>query len=115
LPAGEIPKLIADVYAAIERAGTQPERSTVYPQKAAVNPKRSIHNDYIICLEDGKKFKSLRRHLMTHYGLKPQRYREKWSLDASYPMVAPSYSLARSELAKKLGLGRNRRGSRLGM
>ena len=78
-------------------------------QKPAVNPKKSVHDDYIVCLEDGKKFKSLKRHLMTHYGLTPEQYREKWGLDASYPMVAPNYAAARSQLAKKMGLGRKRK------
>ena len=67
--------------------------------------KRSIQPDHIICLEDGKKFKSLKRHLMSHYSMTPQEYREKWGLPGDYPMVAPSYALARSELAKKMGLG----------
>jgi predicted transcriptional regulator len=74
----------------------------------AVNPKRSITDEYLICLEDGKKFKSLKRHLMTHYGLSPDAYREKWSLAKDYPMVAPNYAAARSSLAKKMGLGRKR-------
>ena len=81
-------------------------------QKPAVNPKRSVHDDYIVCLEDGKKFKSLKRHLMTHYNLTPEEYREKWGLDANYPMVAPNYAAARSQLAKKMGLGRKPKGRR---
>lgn len=72
----------------------------------AVPVKKSVHADYIICLEDGKKFKSLKRHLGVHYGLTPEEYRQKWNLPASYPMVAPAYAAARSELAKKMGLGR---------
>lgn len=71
----------------------------------AVNPKRSVHADYIVCLEDGKRFKSLKRHLMTHYGMTPDEYRAKWGLPRDYPMVAPNYAAARSELAKKMGLG----------
>jgi predicted transcriptional regulator len=67
--------------------------------------KRSVQPDHIICLEDGKKFKSLKRHLMSHYSMTPQDYREKWGLPGDYPMVAPSYALARSQLAKKMGLG----------
>jgi predicted transcriptional regulator len=74
----------------------------------AVNPKRSVHDDYIVCLEDGKRFKSLKRHLMTLYDLTPDQYREKWGLDPSYPMVSPNYAAARSQLAKKMGLGRKR-------
>lgn len=106
VPVGELPNLIADIHAALGRVGTQVEQPVVEKQKPAVNPKRSVQDDYIICLEDGKKFKSLKRHLMTHYDLTPEQYREKWSLDANYPMVAPNYAAARSKLAKKMGLGR---------
>ena len=83
--------------------------------KPAISVKRSVTPDYIICLEDGKKFKSLKRHLRTQYGMTPEQYREKWGLPADYPMVAPNYAKARSELAKEMGLGqqrRKRRGSR---
>lgn len=110
VPAGELPTLIADVHAALGRVGGGPEAPVADKQKPAVNPKRSVHDDYIVCLEDGKKFKSLKRHLMTHYGLSPEQYREKWGLDPSYPMVAPNYAAARSQLAKKMGLGRKRKG-----
>jgi predicted transcriptional regulator len=75
-------------------------------QKPAVAVRKSVAPDYIICLEDGKKFKSLKRHLRTHYNLSPEEYREKWGLPADYPMVAPNYSATRSELAKDNGLGR---------
>ena len=109
VPAGELPNLIADVHAALGRVGGAPEPAPVDKQKPAVNPKKSIHDDYLICLEDGKKFKSLKRHLMTHYDLTPDQYREKWGLDPSYPMVAPNYAAARSQLAKKMGLGRKRK------
>lgn len=109
VPVGELPNLIADVHAALGRVGTPADQPVVDKQKPAVNPKRSVHDDYIICLEDGKKFKSLKRHLMTHYNLTPDQYREKWSLDPSYPMVAPNYATARSQLAKKMGLGRKRK------
>ena len=105
---GDLPNLIADVHAALTRVGG-PEQPPAEKPKPAVNPKKSIFDDYIICLEDGKKFKSLKRHLMTHYGLTPEEYREKWGLDASYPMVAPNYAAARSQLAKKMGLGRKRK------
>jgi predicted transcriptional regulator len=110
VPAGELPNLISDIHAALGRVGGIVEQPAVEKQKPAVNPKRSVHDDYIICLEDGKKFKSLKRHLMTHYELTPDQYREKWGLDATYPMVAPSYAQARSQLAKKMGLGRKRKG-----
>lgn len=108
VPVGELPNLIADVHAALGRVGGAPEQVPVDKQKPAVNPKKSVTEDYIICLEDGKKFKSLKRHLMTHYGLTPDQYREKWGLEPNYPMVAPSYAAARSQLAKQMGLGRKR-------
>jgi predicted transcriptional regulator len=112
VPVGELPNLIADVHAALGRVGGAPEPTVVDKPKPAVNPKRSVHDDYIVCLEDGKKFKSLKRHLMTHYNLTPEQYREKWGLDPAYPMVAPNYAAARSQLAKKMGLGRKRKGAR---
>ena len=110
VPVSDLASLIADVHAALGRIGSAPEAPVVDRQKPAVNPKRSVHDDYIICLEDGKKFKSLKRHLMTHYDMTPEQYREKWGLDANYPMVAPKYAEARSQLAKKMGLGRKRKG-----
>ena len=113
VPAADLPNLIADVHAALGRVGGGTEPPPADKQKPAVNPKRSVHDDYIVCLEDGKKFKSLKRHLMTHYGLTPDQYREKWNLDPSYPMVAPNYAAARSELAKTMGLGR-KSGQRMG-
>ena len=110
VPVSELPNLIADIHAALGRVGSAVEQTPVDKQKPAVNPKRSVHDDYIVCLEDGKKFKSLKRHLMTHYNLTPDQYREKWNLDTSYPMVAPNYAAARSQLAKKMGLGRKAKG-----
>jgi len=110
VPAGDLPNLIADVHSALGKVGTTSEQAPADKPKPAVNPKRSVTDDYIICLEDGKKFKSLKRHLMTHYGLTPEQYREKWGLDSNYPMVAPNYAAARSRLAKKMGLGRKRKG-----
>ncbi|WP_374565511.1 MucR family transcriptional regulator [Nitratireductor sp. ZSWI3] len=110
VPASELSNLIADVHTALGRVSGSPEPEPIEKQKPAVNPKRSVHDDYIICLEDGKKFKSLKRHLMTHYGMTPEQYREKWGLDPNYPMVAPSYAVARSQLAKQMGLGRKRKG-----
>ena len=77
--------------------------------KPPVPVKKSVHNDYLICLEDGMKFKSLKRHLMTHYGMTPEEYREKWELPSDYPMVAPAYAEARSRLAKEMGLGQGRK------
>ena len=76
--------------------------------KPAVPIKKSIHNDYIVCLEDGKKLKMLKRHLKSAYNMTPEEYRAKWGLPSDYPMVAPSYAAKRQELAKKIGLGRNR-------
>ncbi len=105
--AGDLPQLIAEVHAAFKRHVEREEAPVVVEKpKPAISPKKSVHDDYIICLEDGKKFKSLKRHLMTHHGLSPEDYRAKWNLPADYPMVAPGYAAARSELAKKMGLGR---------
>jgi predicted transcriptional regulator len=96
--------LIADVFASLARTNrAEPEPGALTP---AVPVKRSVQPDYIVCLEDGKKFKSLKRHLMSHYNMTPEDYRAKWGLPADYPMVAPNYALARSTLAKKMGLGR---------
>ena len=96
-------ELIADTFKSL--AQVDQRQASVEELKPAVSIKRSVQPDHIICLEDGKKFKSLKRHLMSHYNLTPQEYREKWGLAGDYPMVAPSYALARSELAKKMGLG----------
>lgn len=104
----ELPNLIAETHAALSRAaGRAPpvEREEAKPKIAV---KKSVMPDYIICLEDGKKFKSLKRHLRTHYNLSPEEYREKWGLPHDYPMVAPNYAQARSQLAKKMGLGMRR-------
>lgn len=107
--ATELPGLINDIYNALQRtSGTQAEPEPE-PLKPAVPVKKSVMPDYIICLEDGKKFKSLKRHLRTHYDMTPEEYREKWDLPADYPMVAPNYAAARSELAKKMGLGQQRK------
>lgn len=105
VPAANLAGLIATVHSAV-RGLSQSAAPPVAAPVPAVNPKRSVHADYIICLEDGKRFKSLRRHLMTHYGLTPEAYREKWDLPRDYPMVAANYAAARSELAKAMGLGR---------
>jgi len=112
VPASELPALIADVHRALNNTHSGMNEPEPEPLKPAVNPKKSVFPDYIICLEDGKKFKSLKRHLRTHYDLSPEEYREKWGLPADYPMVAPNYAAARSALAKKMGLGQQRRRGR---
>lgn len=105
VPASELPALIAMVADSINRL-SEPSRVDAEKPVPAVPIKKSVTNDYIISLEDGQKFKSLRRTLMARYGMTPEEYRAKWGLPADYPMVAPSYATRRSELAKKLGLGR---------
>ena len=105
----EIPNLIAQVYAALTRISGGQAAMPTEPLKPAVPVKRSITAEYIVCLEDGKKFKSLKRHLRTQYDMTPEQYREKWALAPDYPMVAPNYAAARSQLAKQMGLGQQRR------
>jgi len=109
VPAGDLASLINDVHAALVRVGAGVAVVPTEPPKPAVAVKKSVTNDHIICLEDGKKFKSLKRHLRTQYGLSPEEYREKWGLPSDYPMVAPNYAKARSNLAKQMGLGQQRR------
>ena len=110
VPSSEIPALVGDVHAALIRLSEVAEAIPLAEaQKPAVSPRKSITDGYIICLEDGRRFKSLKRHLRTHFDLTPEQYREKWGLDADYPMVAPAYAEARSSLAKKMGLGQQRR------
>ncbi len=109
VPSSELPALLSDVHAAIVRVATGAQPVVVEAAKPAVPPKKSITSDYIICLEDGRKFKSLKRHLRTQYNLSPEEYREKWGLASDYPMVAPAYAKARSALAKQMGLGQQRR------
>ena len=109
VPSADLPSLINEVYLALTRVGTVTVEASVEPLKPAVSVKKSVNPDFIICLEDGKKFKSLKRHLRTQYNLSPEQYREKWGLPADYPMVAPNYAEARSRLAKEMGLGQQRR------
>jgi predicted transcriptional regulator len=104
----DLPGLILDVHAALSRASNNAPAPDREEQKPAVPIKRSVTPEYIVCLEDGKKFKSLKRHLRTQYNLSPEEYREKWDLPHDYPMVAPNYAAARSQLAKKMGLGTRR-------
>ncbi|MCO5066810.1 MAG: MucR family transcriptional regulator [Rhizobiaceae bacterium] len=107
VPAVDLPALIGQVHATLQRihGGASVEEASAM-QKPAVPIKKSVTPDFIISLEDGKKFKSLKRHLATHYNLSPDEYRSKWGLPADYPMVAPNYAAARSTLAKTMGLGR---------
>ncbi|MER9559673.1 MucR family transcriptional regulator [Mesorhizobium sp. M0323] len=105
LPVGELSKLIGDVYVALQGIG-RPVAATAAKLEPAVSIKKSVSPDVIICLEDGKKFKSLKRHIGTHYNLSPDEYRQKWNLPSDYPMVAPNYAATRSALAKSIGLGR---------
>lgn len=111
-PASELPALIAQVHAALARvSGGQAEPALLKP-KPAVPVKKSLTSEYIVCLEDGKKFKSLKRHLRTQYNMSPEQYRDKWDLPPDYPMVAPNYAMTRSQLAKSMGLGQKRKGKR---
>jgi predicted transcriptional regulator len=107
--AGEISALISQVHAALLRVSNGQSEAAGEPAKPAIPVKKSITPDYIICLEDGKKFKSLKRHLRTQYNMTPEHYREKWGLAPDYPMVAPNYAEARSRLAKEMGLGQQRK------
>ena len=110
VPQAELPKLIGEVYRSLESAvGGEALKDEQGELRPAVNVRKSVTSEYIICLEDGKKFKSLKRHLRTHYSLSPEQYREKWGLPADYPMVAPKYAEARSSLAKRMGLGQRRK------
>jgi predicted transcriptional regulator len=108
-PASDIPALIGQIHAALLRVSTGRTELPLEPAKPAVPVKKSMTADYLICLEDGKRFKSLKRHLRTQYGMTPEQYRDKWGLPPDYPMVAPNYAVARSQLAKKMGLGQQRR------
>jgi len=109
VPSAEIASLIGQVHAALKRVSGGQTTALAEPAKPAVSVKRSINPDFLVCLEDGKKFKSLKRHLRTQYNMTPEQYREKWGLPADYPMVAPNYAVARSQLAKQMGLGQQRR------
>ena len=107
----DLPNLIATVHAALASPGQQPEPSDAgaEPLRPAVPIKKSVQPDHIVCLEDGKKLKMLKRHLNSRYGMTPDEYRAKWGLPSDYPMVAPNYAKTRSELALQNGLGRGRR------
>ena len=109
VPASDIPTLINQVHSALVRVSSGGHEASGEPPRPAVPVKKSVTPEYIVCLEDGKKFKSLKRHLRTQYNMTAEQYREKWNLPADYPMVAPNYAAARSKLAKDMGLGQQRR------
>ena len=110
IPADELPTLIQDVYESLKTVGTG--TAVAGAQKPAVPIKKSVTAAFIICLEDGRKMKMLKRHLRTSYGMTPDQYRQKWGLPGDYPMVAPNYAERRSAMAKKLGFGRKRTAGR---
>jgi len=111
---GDLPALFADIHATLVRLSSGSPAMNAEPVKLtpAVPIKKSVGQDYIVCLEDGRKFRSLKRHLHTAYNLTPEQYRAKWGLPNDYPMVAPAYAQARSALARKIGLGQKRRRGR---
>jgi predicted transcriptional regulator len=109
VPASELPTLLSSIYAALTKRVQAQSQELQAELTPAVPVKKSVTGDAIICLEDGKKFKSLKRHLRTTYDMTPEQYRAKWGLPADYPMVAPNYAKARSELARTMGLGQQRR------
>ena len=104
--AAQLPDVIRTVVDALTNLNGQAEAAKAEPQKPAVSIRKSVTPDYLICLEDGRKLKMLKRHLRTTYDMSPQDYREKWGLPADYPMVAPNYAARRSEFAKQIGFGR---------
>ena len=109
VPTSELPSLIAAVHASLQFVAEGPKEQPKVPLVPAVSIKKSVQPDYIVCLEDGKKFQSLKRHLRK-FDMTPDQYREKWGLPRDYPMVAPNYASRRSELAKAIGLGQARKG-----
>lgn len=106
LPASQLPEVIQTVYSALSEQRNNTDKPKDEAPKPAVPVRRSVTPDYIVCLEDGKKLKMLKRHLRANYGMTPEEYRAKWNLPPDYPMVAPNYAKQRSEFAKKIGLGR---------
>ena len=109
VPTGDLPGVIQSVFEMMSELANGPIEEPVEELKPFVSIKKSITPEYIICLEDGKQLKMLKRHLKTAYDMTPDQYRERWGLPADYPMVAPNYAKRRQELAKKIGLGRNRK------
>ena len=106
--ADQVPDVISSVYGSLSSLDGMDSNSNSEPPKPAISIRRSVNPDYIVCLEDGKKLKMLKRHLRAVYNMTPDEYRSKWDLSADYPMVAPNYASQRSELAKKIGLGRKK-------
>ncbi len=106
IPVSEVPAMIKSVHSTLGGLGGGTQGETSSAQKPAIPVKRSVNPDYIVCLEDGKKLKMLKRYLRSNYSMTPEEYRAKWGLPADYPMVAPNYAAQRSEFAKKIGLGR---------
>jgi predicted transcriptional regulator len=109
VPAADLPSLLNSVYAALSKTAQGQKEEPKAELVPAVSVRKSVTPDAIICLEDGKSFKSVKRHLRTTYDMTPEQYRAKWNLPADYPMVAPNYAKARSELAKTMGLGQQRK------
>ncbi|MBM3491699.1 MAG: MucR family transcriptional regulator [Alphaproteobacteria bacterium] len=112
VPMAELPQLIRQVFESLSALGRQTTETPASRPTPAVPVRRSVTPNYIICLEDGKKLKMLKRHIKTAYNMSPEQYRERWGLSPDYPMVAPNYSEQRRELAKKIGLGTTRRRGR---
>ena len=108
VPASQVPEVINTVFASLNSVDGAGSGKMAEPAKPAVSIRRSVTPDYIVCLEDGKKLKMLKRHLRAAYNMTPDEYRAKWSLPADYPMVAPNYAAQRSDFAKKIGLGRKK-------
>jgi predicted transcriptional regulator len=106
LTTAQLPEVINAVYASLKQLDGKSPEAKPEPQKPAVPVRKSIHPDYLVCLEDGKKLKMLKRHLRSTYNMTPDEYRSKWTLPPDYPMVAPNYAQQRSAFAKKIGLGR---------
>lgn len=109
LPSSSLPEVIATVHSTIDKLSLDSAEPGKEAQKPAVPIKKSITDDYLICLEDGKKLKMLKRYLRSQYGMTPEQYRQKWNLPSEYPMVAPNYAQRRSDFAKQIGLGRGGR------
>jgi predicted transcriptional regulator len=109
VPVADLPKLIEKVHGVLVEINSSTVQEEKADLKPAISVRKSVTDDHIVCLEDGKKFKSLKRHLRTRYNMSPEEYREKWGLPPDYPMVAPNYARQRSDLARKMGLGHARK------